>query len=610
MIGSRGYIANNSFPIDDEAKSAEVFEVISPAPFTSPSRIFTSRRRRRVSIEVHKTNKKNIEKYYLRFLDSRKSRKIKKEVASMLNIDVNSSIEYYSNDDRDLEWVEKYKFELRDVTIDKRIDFEHSCYLSIRLLNRKIQKRKIIFVSSSDATNFCEMVEQYHRRALCQVGKPSEETVLTLGKRQRKINILIEIVSASLSGLSNPFVNLELQGDFIHETAVLRNTRKPIWTVETNSLFLFRTEISEIDYSPLGIRFNVYSTNGTESNNVNGTNETESNAFIGFVRLTINDICWGEGKRQTYELKNVSNESKGSLILRFRLATKNDVEFMEKLEKGINFEEDGSKQSKTLHKLKNVLIAQKKTINGVIKYRSRPYPDPKRPVETEWLMKDSIEDEVLKDSEKWVDIGTADDIAKIFIEVLSCDLNKKTLNASESFNGTPSVLTSLVYEDSFVKTDKIDDCFSPSWLPWTQRAFIFHMTHPSSQIYLGVQDDDDLVGRVVIDLCNLIPHTEYLLHYDLIDHDSVSKGKVTIRLRIGCENERSLMLHSISKNKEIIPLNLKTEKEYHMVENLIYGKEVEYIKKNLNNHVKQMTNTVDQMKKKTEKKLSSGTFMA
>ena len=94
--------------------------------------------------------------------------------------------------------------------------------------------------------------------------------------------------------------------------------------METNSLFLFCTEISKIDYSPPEIRFNVFSTNGTELNNVNSNSEIES---------------------------------KGSLVLRFRLATKNDVEFMEKLEKAINFEEDGSKQTKTLNKLKNVLIA-------------------------------------------------------------------------------------------------------------------------------------------------------------------------------------------------------------------------------------------------------------
>lgn len=81
---------------------------------------------------------------------------------------------------------------------------------------------------------------------------------------------------------------------------------------------------------------------------------------------------------------------------------------------------------------------------------------------------------------------------------------------------------SLVYEDCYAKTDVIDDCLSPRWLPWTRRAFVFNMMHTSSQIFLGVFDSDshpmsehDLIGRVSVDISNFRPDTVYVLHYNL-----------------------------------------------------------------------------------------------
>ena len=59
---------------------------------------------------------------------------------------------------------------------------------------------------------------------------------------------------------------------------------------------------------------------------------------------------------------------------------------------------------------------------------------------------------------------------------------------------------SIIYEDAVANTDVINDELSPRWMPWSQRAFIFHVNHPSSQVLLGVFDYDtvtiDPIGKV------------------------------------------------------------------------------------------------------------------
>lgn len=101
---------------------------------------------------------------------------------------------------------------------------------------------------------------------------------------------------------------------------------------------------------------------------------------------------------------------------------------------------------------------------------------------------------------------------------------------------------SVVYEDIYIRTHTIDDCLSPRWLPWTNRAFILNIGHASSQIFLGVFDydsgfdDHDLIGRVSVDITNLRKDTDYLLNYNIYPSARVTgrkiQGKVTIRLRL------------------------------------------------------------------------------
>ena len=104
-------------------------------------------------------------------------------------------------------------------------------------------------------------------------------------------------------------------------------------------------------------------------------------------------------------------------------------------------------------------------------------------------------------SKQWIETGSGK-LGKLHIEVLACD----KLPNTDIITKKTDAFVSLVYEDSMVCTDVIIDRLSPRWMPWTQRAFILRMMHPSSQVFLGVFDYDEIgakgftfIGRVSID---------------------------------------------------------------------------------------------------------------
>ena len=141
---------------------------------------------------------------------------------------------------------------------------------------------------------------------------------------------------------------------------------------------------------------------------------------------------------------------------------------------------------------------------------------------------------------------------------------------------------SIVYEDVYLRTDTIDDCLDPVWLPWTHRAFILNMNHASSQIFLGVFDydgglsDHDIIGRVSVDLTNLKPNTEYLLSYNLYQSARVSgrdiQGKIKIRLRLDIPDERKVVL-SVLEPPHPIFVNMKRGKDFRVIRQTCLGKQ-------------------------------------
>jgi hypothetical protein len=123
----------------------------------------------------------------------------------------------------------------------------------------------------------------------------------------------------------------------------------------------------------------------------------------------------------------------------------------------------------------------------------------------------------------------------------------------------------IIYEDSIVNTDVIFDSLHPRWMPWTQRAFVFDIMHPTSQLMLAVLDydslnpfdDDDPIGRVTIDPSNLRPMMDYTMQFDLFTSSLVANrklnGTVTVRVRIEWENgnERKALIKALKPPPEI-----------------------------------------------------------
>jgi hypothetical protein len=193
-----------------------------------------------------------------------------------------------------------------------------------------------------------------------------------------------------------------------------------------------------------------------------------------------------------------------------------------------------------------------------------------------------IEEETPKDSHNWLDTGTGR-LGRLFVEVLGCD-DLPNLDTGGFAGNKTDTFVSLVYADSAVQTDVIDDSLSPRWLPWSKRAFIFHIFHSSSQLFLGVfdydsglnpADDHDLVGRVSVDLTNLQKDTVYTMQYEIFDTARMTqregRGLITVRLRLEIEDDRKLLLSNLEPPPQMY-VNAKNRRDFRVIRYTCTGK--------------------------------------
>lgn len=144
-------------------------------------------------------------------------------------------------------------------------------------------------------------------------------------------------------------------------------------------------------------------------------------------------------------------------------------------------------------------------------------------------------------------------LLELRVEILGCD---KLPNKDLGFENKTDAIVSVAYGNCVAQTDVVTDCLSPRWLPWSQRAFVFRMSHPCVPLHLAVFDYDDIplvgslvdeildwtqhndrLGQLTIGLTNFRPSTDYVLVYGLFKDDSFADtrknyGSITIRLRI------------------------------------------------------------------------------
>lgn len=361
----------------------------------------------------------------------------------------------------------------------------------------------------------------------------------------------------------------------------------PIWTLKTDSLCLFTVSTREL-FLGNGLLFTVKDYDQV------GNHET-----LGIFEVEPQTIFDGSGDRLVYKLhrppKSKEDEVPGHVAIRCRRASPSDSQFLEEY-RASKKKFGGSKIRATekevikggASNLVSYFRRQKRVIkNGteeIKEYKVRPGPDPKREEETTWLTYEQLKAENIQESHQWIDTGSGE-LGRLFVEILGCEglpnLDTGGRNKTDAF-------VALVFEDSIGKTDIIDDCLSPMWPPWTQRAFIFHMFHGSSQLFLGVfdyddgvnpTDDHDLIGRVSVDLTNLRHDTTYVLKYNIYTtarmSDRKSKGTITIRLRIEINDQRKLLLSNLEPPPEMY-VNVKKRKDYKVVHYTCTGKYGEF----------------------------------
>lgn len=411
-------------------------------------------------------------------------------------------------------------------------------------------------------------------------------------------SLLLEVVScqglpASDLTSSDPYVKVMVGKREVHKTKHISQNLNPIYTIKHKSLGILDLATKELS-AHKGLIFQVkdYDTLG-------------SNDELCSCQVPADQLLEMTGERLEFELETDRGQPAGKIALRCRPATEYDRGFLQlamgdgsssstnSSQGGGESEDDalgtitagmdmamtqaGGKTGLTTHLLKSNVIK----LNGALKHQVRPHPDPKRPHQTKFMTKPALKAESLKESKKWLDIGSGT-LGRVYVEIICCDgLENKEMDLTGTGRNLSDPFVMAVFEDGVAKTDIIDDCLGPRWMPWTQRAFIFRMMHSSSKLALGVfdydpgaYDNNDLCGRACVDISMLRPNTEYMLTYNLyenqIDDAQEAKGTITIRLRIELNDAKEFVLSNLRPPPQI-HINVKESKDFVAIRQTLGG---------------------------------------
>eukprot|EP00545_Synedropsis_sp_CCMP1620_P013185 CAMPEP_0119011176 /NCGR_PEP_ID=MMETSP1176-20130426/5499_1 /TAXON_ID=265551 /ORGANISM="Synedropsis recta cf, Strain CCMP1620" /LENGTH=1142 /DNA_ID=CAMNT_0006963953 /DNA_START=65 /DNA_END=3493 /DNA_ORIENTATION=+ len=553
------------------------------------------------------------------------------EVIDEANATHATNTEFHKADEPDdCGWSEVGGCDLDDVEILKTRGFH--CEMKFGR-GSEAEIRRVKFGSVEEAESFLRVVRKLGSLESNRTKQRVEDYYVSHGKSVQEdaidesggIHIVVEIVSGihlpeadKIVG-TDPYVVVRMGTREVHCTKTIVDTVNPIWTIDSGAYFLLSATPEEFFASSSGVTFVV------KNHDALGRDD-----IMGIVVLSQEELLDGNGERKEYPLDfgdvEVKDGSTGKLVCRFRKATKRDVEFIERLsefqnskklhmfgvekavpavlltsgEAVVNFsrktlsEEPGVYSAETFvpPRFFTSKTLQKKTKkapnisglpNGPKLIRVKPQPDPERSKATKWLTLAQIDAESKKRSQNWIEVGTGD-LGKLFVEVLGCDdlPNMDSIPlvggivpaANLLVGGKTDAFACLIFEDCIVNTDVINDTLSPRWMPWTQRAFIFHIAHPSSQLLIGLLDFDsempgathDGIGRVSVDISNFHPKTVYTLYYNLYTSALTEKrktnGQLKIRLRIDWNDARKVALASMELPPQVY-INVATSRDYN-----------------------------------------------
>lgn len=324
-----------------------------------------------------------------------------------------------------------------------------------------------------------------------------EDPILGIGginsDRGAKKKVLLEIVGAA--GLSfvqenlDSFCIVKLGNKKIHQTATIPNDTSPIWTIKTNSLCMLELDLEQDENVSIEL---CYAQSIVPISKVTKVvaKVIPITRVIGSVCLSRRSLLDGKGEREEYTFPG---QPLVTLALRFREATKSDIDYSNEIsgDKVSSLSDSDHAADIELKHVRNsnVILKRLRSKKTVIlnerkhtAFQVWPFPDPDNPKETTFMTKDQINDVAKQPSKEWVEGGFGE-YGELFLEILGCD-DLPNMDPELAGNKTDAFVSCL-YEDTYFRTSVIHDSLNPRWVPWSHRAFMFQIQHPSSILFLG-----------------------------------------------------------------------------------------------------------------------------
>ena len=403
---------------------------------------------------------------------------------------------------------------------------------------------------------------------------------------------------------------------------VAESLQNPIWTIQHDSLWIIPCTKKDIaNHKAVVINVWARPLHTKSPLRVNIKHKSNQPKLVGKVRLPIADLVsmcneervelplvdvLGRDVAHAKSIRVVHKDNKATVSFRCRIATAADFEFVDRwnchptsteVKRRIDDEvwqkaqvvvgENLQKRAVLLTELPEEQIqgaslstAMKSTMgipNG--KVLIKPYPDPEKapisPTKRRWspskqqssnshmfMTPEQIKQETQRPSRKWVQAGnTKHSLGRLYVEILSAH-DLPNVDLGETVGNKTNGFCSIVYGDTMVQTDLIDDELSPHWLPWTQRAFVFNASkewrNPSGvALFVGVFGfkrkpfrRHRAIGRVEIRPFSFQRNTLYELEYNIYKNSHATtrtvQGRIRMRLRLEMDDERMALLAPLS----------------------------------------------------------------
>lgn len=399
--------------------------------------------------------------------------------------------------------------------------------------------------------------------------------------------------------LSQAFAMNRLLGkDSGGHAGLMKTLKNPIWTIQEDALTTFLISKGDMENKKL-LKITIWgqprqvNLKDRAANVVAPKRKIRQLESIGKIQLPASMVlkeCHEERLELplTDDLGNAILDSNGepsTLAIRCRIATMADLKFVEHWEKQHeaspeHWKDAGIIQSPNLTRvplltelpdppiLSTAPTGKARPLAGHV--RVKPYPNPNGggKVPSRYISPAELKTQTILPSSKWIQAGSqASSHGRLYLEILSAH-GLPNVDVGGSVGNETDAFCAVVYGDAMVQTDVIYDELSPHWPCWSQRAFVFHMQHPSQVLYLAVfgYKRNPLphrpIGRVEVNPVNLQTGTVYNLEYNLCGQSHAaerqSRGRIRIRVRMEIDNQRKWLLAAL---KPPPPVYINTTKK-------------------------------------------------